>query len=215
MTELKGMVFGRLTVIGRTEGKTSYWRCLCVCGKAKDVRSAHLKKGLIRSCGCLNSEASRGRIQKVIDANVKTGLSGSPTYQSWCCMKQRCLNPNTFAYKDYGGRGITFCERWQSFEAFFLDMGVKPKGTTLERINNDGNYEPGNCKWATRREQQNNRRCSRLITINGTAMTIGQAATKYGLSWKLLDSRISAGWPIEKAILPKKKTKRLPLRQVY
>ena len=90
--------------------------------------------------------------------NYKHGMTGTPTYHSWCGMIQRCENPNNSRYKDWGGRGIKICERWHDFRNFFVDMGVKSSGLTLDRINNDGNYEPDNCKWATRKKQNNNKR---------------------------------------------------------
>lgn len=202
--DITGFVFDRLTVLSRVPNRTSYWLCKCICGKQKRVRSSHLKSGHIRSCGCLGAEQASARSHVLHKANTKTGLSHTPTYQSWCNMKQRCENSNSRFFSYYGGRGIKICDRWQTFENFFLDMGVKPEGKTLDRIDTNGHYEPSNCRWATKKEQQNNRRGNRYISINGITMTISEAADKYAISWKLLEGRIEAGWPIEKAILPQK-----------
>lgn len=118
------------------------------------------------------------------------------TYQSWSDMKQRCLNPRLPCYHNYGGRGITICARWlESFQNFFDDMGEKPEGKTLERINNNGNYEPSNCKWATRAEQRRNCRDTRMITINGRTQTIKDWAKELGFSDDVLAYRIDANWP--------------------
>lgn len=200
-----GRKFGRLSVVSRDEKRGKYWLCRCDCGTEKPVRQDHLLGNKTLSCGCLHSEQASKRAKKMHHANIKTGLSKSSTYQIWCNMKQRCQNPNASAWKDYGGRGIQVCDRWRTFENFLLDMGVRREGMTLDRYpDNDGNYEPGNCRWATRREQQNNRRVNRFITIGTTRMTVGQAAEKYGIPWKLLDARLKAGWPIERVILSRK-----------
>ena len=112
---------------------------------------------------------------------IRHGRSNSPEYKSWCMMKQRCTNPNYNQFDDYGGRGITFCERWMLFDNFFADMGERPKGTTLDRIDNTKGYDPTNCRWATRREQQLNKRDTRNVTIDGQAMCVSHAAKQLGL----------------------------------
>lgn len=142
LTEVR---FSRLTVrwpIGRDRRGSIVWLCSCACGRLKTIASRHLLDGATKACGCLN------RLH---------GQSRTPLHHIWTAMLQRCSNPNSQNYHRYGGRGIRVCERWMDFKNFALDMGPRPKGLTLDRINNDGNYEPLNCRWTTMAAQTANR----------------------------------------------------------
>lgn len=168
---ISGMTFGRLTVLSaerRGDSGKLLWRCRCSCGNETVVRGSHLRVGATKSCGCFNRELM---LSKFASHGHTRGKKNTTEYNTWSSMKKRCLDPASKDYKNYGGRGISVCERWlHSFEAFFEDMGKKPTGLSIERKNVNGNYEPGNCKWATRDEQNNNRR-PRSVCWKGHPLT--------------------------------------------
>lgn len=181
LIDMTGQRWGRLTVIERTGSdayKASLWLCQCDCGNQAIVRSTSLRLGITQSCGCLRREVSAEAAKELgLAWGPKTiqGASGithghavnqtrSPTYGSWTNMKQRCAGHTDGPHRrSYYDRGITVCDRWLSFENFLADMGERPEGTTLDRIDNDGNYEPGNCRWATTKEQAANRRSNQTL----------------------------------------------------
>lgn len=122
------------------------------------------------------------------------GMTDTPTYRSWATMLTRCYNPSVSSYCDYGGRGVEVCERWRTFANFFADMGVRPKGMSLDRKNNDGNYEPDNCRWATRAEQNNNSRHNLLVTVSGATHTVKQWARLKAIPYPTLLYRVNQDW---------------------
>ena len=159
--DVLGMTFGRLTVVCQRGSKNKYvcWDCKCICGKIVNVRGSDLRKGSIKSCGCLNSESTSDRNRSTKSKHGHTaGFTHTRTYNSWRSMISRCYNESYEGYKNYGGRGIGICDRWYVFENFLLDMGDRPEGMTLDRIDVDGNYQPQNCKWSTFKEQSSNKR---------------------------------------------------------
>jgi hypothetical protein len=169
--DLTGFVFNRYTVIERDFSKKSRyarWICKCKCGNIRSIPTHSLKSGDAISCGCFRNE-------KLVERKThgQSSLNGTPEYRTYFGMKARCYNENTENYPRYGGRGITVCNRWlESFENFFEDMGKKPSlNHSLDRINNDGNYEPGNCRWATKKEQSQNRANNRVLIYGDIKMT--------------------------------------------
>jgi hypothetical protein len=187
--DLTGQRFGRLVVIGH-KGRNGYgrylWECKCDCGNTHYVVSISLKNGHSQSCGCLLSE-------RASEANRRHGGSGSDEHNVWCSMRHRCSDENATTYKYYGARGITVCERWaNSFENFLADMGKRPPGTSIDRIDNDKGYSPDNCRWADRLTQQNNTRLNRWIEHDGRTMTLSQWARELGTTKGVLWARLKA-----------------------
>jgi len=149
---ITGQKFGRLTALKPTperQGGYIVWECRCDCGIIRKISLSSLTKGHTKSCGCLGRE-------RRLAANIKHGMSKSRIYHTWVKMHQRCSNPHYSGFKNWGGRGIKVCARWHKFENFYEDMGDCPRNRSLDRINNDGDYEPCNCRWATSHEQNTN-----------------------------------------------------------
>jgi hypothetical protein len=204
--DLTGQKFGRLSVVGYEKSDNrgnSLWKCVCECGQEKTIIGYNLKNMLSKSCGCLAKEnISEIRI-------TKHGKSKSKEFNIWNKMIQRCTNPNNPSYKDYGGRGIVVCDRWMEFIVFMEDMGDRPSAThSLDREDNERGYSPDNCRWATKKEQSNNRRNNRFITAFGETKTIANWVRdkRCLISHQLLTFRIvKRGWEPEKAITQKSK----------
>lgn len=202
---LCGRKFGRLQVlefIGRRIGRrrngsshrSFYWKCLCECGTYRNAMGGNLVKGHIVSCGCFQKE--------LLSANRRThGLTKTPEYKSWGSMIERCTDPNNSCWGRYGGRGISICPEWRkSFEAFLADMGPRPTKThSLDRIDNDGNYEPCNCRWSTMATQSRNKRNNRLLAFKGETLCVADWANRTGLNPCTIYARLDAGWTAERA----------------
>ncbi len=195
--DLKGKRFGTLTAtkhLGKINAKsrTHYWECRCDCGAITKVSSSNLIGGAVRNCGCI-------RTRKTSERNSTHKLSKSREYIIWASMLTRCSNPKRDSWENYGGRGIRVCDRWLKFENFLQDMGKAPSGKhTLDRINNDGNYSPSNCRWATMSRQARNRRSTRMVTYNGQTKAVSDWADEYGLTLSCLTSRLDANkWSVK------------------
>lgn len=174
------------------------WLCVCECGAMSTVRGGHLKSGASVSCGCYQKE--------VASVSSKThGSSDSPEYRAWSNMLDRCRNKNSPGFHRYGGRGISVCDEWAgSFLAFIKDIGERPSSHhSIDRIDNDGDYCPSNCRWATSKQQSRNRADNRIIEFNGRSQTLYQWAEETGLNNSTISGRIRNGWPIEKALTQK------------
>lgn len=201
LIDYTGKRFGKLLVIARdsdyyvTPGgfKTVRWRCRCDCGNITIVLRSALQQGSTISCGCGKSTdcGNRFRIH---------GAYLTRTYRCWQSIHQRCSNPKTVRYPRYGGRGITVSPRWGVFPNFLVDMGECPKGMTIERKNNNGNYEPGNCRWATNREQARNKSTNRVLTVGSETMTLVEWSERSGVNQKVIHGRLRLGWSAPKAI---------------
>lgn len=186
--------FGRLVLVRQiNKNPGAKWETLCDCGNKKVARTASMRNGDTTSCGCRLYETQQDR---------KThGMSETPEYKAWANMKNRCQSKNHRQYSEYGGRGIKVCARWQTFETFLADMGKRPNGTTLDRHpDNDGNYEPSNCRWATRKQQQRNRRVCVQITLRGKTQCLTEWAEESGVHRRTVRARLVKGWSIEDAI---------------
>ncbi len=202
---MEGKTFGRLTALSydHTEGKSAFYRCRCECGREIIVRGLSLRRGDTRSCGCLRREVTA---QKNTD-NQTHGMYNSKIYKTWVGIKTRCYNSNDNGYKNYGGRGITMYEPWiNDFQAFYDYVSqlehFGEEGFSLDRINNDGNYEPGNLRWTTMKEQSRNRRTNVWVEYNGEQITLVEAAERSGIRYDVLHYRYKHGWAIEDLFRP-------------
>lgn len=193
--EMLGKQYGRLTVqseVGRIGGHLSYL-CVCDCGKQTTISGPNLRNGTTKSCGCLRSEKSSERV-------LKHGMSLSKEYKTWMGMHRRCYDSTARGYSRYGGRGISVCERWHSFENFYADMGNKPSDMSIERIDNDKSYSPENCRWATNVEQSKNRRLTINLTYNGVTMCLKDWSRKIGKPYTTMQLHYRNGYSTEQIL---------------
>jgi hypothetical protein len=166
------------------------WRCRCDCGNEPLVAQRNLTAGNTASCGCIVGKHKRTH-----------GATDTPEFMAWVAMRQRCENPRVKSFKDYGARGISVCLRWQTFETFLADMGQRPSSAhSIDREHNDGNYEPGNCRWATVGVQNNNRRSNLRLTFNGETKTAAEWERKIGLKTGMVSKRLAMGWALARVL---------------
>jgi hypothetical protein len=199
--DIVGKKFNRLKVLEEVERRNyqPYVRCICDCGKEVTTRRYSVTSGRTKSCGCYNIDIMRERMKT---ATYTHGMYGTRTYRTYFMMKDRCLNKNTPAYKNYGDREISICDRWLvSFENFLEDMGERPEGRTLDRENNDGNYEPGNCRWATAAEQGGNTRRNHMIEFYGSRKSLAEWSRVLNIPSATLRTRLGRqGWSVLKTL---------------
>lgn len=193
--DLSGQKFGRLTAIewiSNTSG--GRWRCICDCGAERFVPTNPLRNGNTTSCGC-SRIGTRGSLRGY---SFNTNVAKTPTYRSWVAMRRRCrCDTDPAHWPRYGGRGITIDPAWDDFHQFLADMGERPEGKTLGRIDLDGNYCKENCRWETPFEQTNNRSVTLYAEAFGRRQTLGEWARELGIKWSVLNKRIKAGYSIE------------------
>ena len=206
--DMTGKTFGRLKVVRLAYmRKEAIWECSCSCGRTAVVSGYLLRAGKTNSCGCLRAEI-RPSLTRTHGAS---SLTSSPELRrTWMCWKgilSRCNNPNTRIYQHYGGRGITICDRWNNFQVFLSDMGLKPHGYTIGRIDNNAGYHKENCRWETMSEQANNRRSSRLLTIQGRTQSLMSWCAEYGIDRNTVTKRLKLGWPADLAITTPTRTR--------
>jgi len=194
--DMTGMKFGKLFVShlsGRKADKTAIWHCVCDCGETREVAGTGLRAGRHKSCGCASPKFTKER-------TTTHNMSRTKTYKIWAHMIQRCKNKKQVRYKDYGGRGITVCDKWLDFTNFYADMGECGPSLSIDRIDNNGNYEPSNCRWADAITQNNNTRKNRFVTANGKTMTIANWARLLNIKQNTIVTRLRRGWTDDQAI---------------
>lgn len=197
LIDLTGMVFGRLTVLSISQRKPDIiWKCKCECGNIVDVKGEYLRNGDTKSCGCLKTD-------KLHQRNLKHGLSRkSRLYNVWKGMRERCNNQNSESYARYGGRGITVCDEWNDYYAFYkwsmnhgFDESLPASYCTIDRIDNNAGYSPDNCRWTTQKEQARNRSTNHLLTMDGDSKTIVEWSESTGIPERIIANRVNVcGW---------------------
>lgn len=191
--DIAGQRFGRWTVIkrdGTNKHRMALWLCRCDCGAEGHVHTGSLTAGQSLSCGCLHRDA----------VSKQRGRHETREYRAWAGMMARCFNPSSNRFDRYAGRGITVCESWRTLDGFIADMGLCPgDGHSIERIDNNGNYEPGNCRWATSKEQARNRRTTLYLTYQGMTKSLAEWAEVLGIPYKTTWRRLKRGMTVEQA----------------
>lgn len=191
-----GDLFGRWRVVGEPIGGKVL--CRCECGVERTVTTWTLRGGRSESCGCARREASAASCR---ERSTTHGMYRTPTNNSWASMIKRCNDPNQKSYANYGGRGIAVCDRWRTFERFLADMGERPSlKHSIDRIDRNGNYEPGNCRWATAKEQARNRRTSRVVEVAGVSATLAEWQERSGIGALTIRARLDRGWSAAEAV---------------
>lgn len=198
-----GRRFSRLEVIALAG--SGRWLCRCDCGAELRVRGSCLRSGNVKSCGCLHREKAREQQLELAKKAVKHGKYKTPEYSIWANIKNRCLNPKDNAFRHYGARGVTVCDRWnESFDTFYADMGPRPSPKhSIDRIDNDGNYSPENCRWATQIVQHNNKRNTRWVTYRGREITWANVHREFAppdMPYSRFVNRMVLGWTVERAL---------------
>jgi len=195
-----GSRYGHLLVVQRSGSKNrkAVWECVCDCGKTVFVTSSHLETGNTKSCGCFKRELVS--LQKTTHGHARQGAK-TVEYNVWADIIKRCKNSNSKNYHNYGGRGIKVCDRWLSYENFFADMGLRPSSKhSIERKEVNGDYEPSNCCWATRQEQQRNTRRTRLVEFDSQVKSLVEWTEEKDLPYPAVYSRLMHGWTPEEAL---------------
>lgn len=200
---IAGTRFGRLLVKEEIFGRRlRHYLCECDCGTEKIVRRDHLLETRVRSCGCLLRESAARSHWRHGESSRQ---NRTVEYATWVKIKCRCQNPSDISYENYGGRGIRICDRWSdSFESFLADMGRRPKNTSIDRIDNNGHYEPGNCRWASIKIQSRNKRTNVMVSHNGQTKTVAEWAEAIGIGYFTLHSKIKRGMTPEQALTNKR-----------
>ena len=202
--DLTGKKFNMLTVLNLSptrHQRAAMWECLCDCGEKTLVKGSKIISGHTKSCGCLN-------ILSHTKHSHASSKGRTKVYRAWDGMKKRCYNPNSDSFYRYGGRGIEVCDRWKnSFENFLEDMRERPsKDHSLDRIDNDGDYTPENCRWTDWKTQARNRRCNYLVTYNGVKKSLVEWCEKFNINYSTAHSRLERGWDIPKIFTTPTKT---------
>lgn len=190
--DLTGRRFGKLLVLSISSSKNNMarWDCACDCGSRTTVYGGNLRRGLSTSCGCYKAEWTIAQF-------TTHGMTSSREYRKWCSAKARCFNPKTMRYPHYGGRGITMCAEWRdSFEQFLSDMGKCPEGMELDRIDTNGDYEPGNCRWISRTGNMRNRQNASYATHDGETLPLKEWSERTGIKYETLINRVKRGLPL-------------------